>query len=474
MTTTTNSPTPTALDSLPINDLRTGMLGPVVTPTDPDYDEVREVWNASIDRRPALIARPTGVADVMKAVRFGVDHRLPIAVRGGGHSFAGLGTCDDGLVIDLGLMKGIRVDAHERTVTAQGGVTWGELDHETAAFGLATTGGLVSTTGIAGLTLGGGIGWLMRKHGLACDNLVGADVVTADGQLVHTSEDEHADLFWALRGGGGNFGVVTSLEYRLHPVATVFGGMLLYPAADASKVLAHYQQFVANEPDELCSLLEFATAPEMEEIPVEYHGQPIIALAFCYCGPIADGEAAIASWRTVAPIVGDFVEPMPYTAIQTLYDEDYPRGLWSYMKSHYVDELSAEAIAVLVAAGAARPTDRSFIDVHHMEGAPARVAPDATAFDERDARYTVMFGGVCDGNEEMDACRSWSREHWSALAPHSTGHTYVNFMTDADSAAVHAAWGTEKYERLVAVKDRYDPTNQFRINHNIEPTVRSR
>ena len=449
--------------------LRAVMRGPVVTPADPDYDAVRALWNASIDKSPTLVARATGVADVVAAVRFGVARNLDIAVRGGGHSFAGLGSCDGGLLIDLGLMTGIRVDERARTVTAQGGATWGDLDHETAAFGLATTGGMVSTTGIAGLTLGGGIGWLMRKHGLACDNLIGADVVTADGAVLHASATEHPELFWALRGGGGNFGVVTSFEYKLHPVSTVLGGMLLYPAEHAADVLALYEKSAASEPDELTTLLEYATAPAMDGIDEPYHDEPIIAFALCYCGPVADGETLLAPWRDVAPVVGDFVEPMPYTTVQQLWDEDYPRGLYSYVKSHYVDELTDEVTAELVAADAARPAGKSWIDIHHMEGAAARVEPDSTAFDQRQARYTVMFGGCAESMYGMSDCRAWARNSWSALAAYATGHTYVNFQSDADGAAVAAAWSAEKYARLQAVKDRYDPMNCFRINHNVTP-----
>jgi FAD/FMN-containing dehydrogenase len=453
--------------SSPTDGLREATRGRVLTPTDPGYDDVRRVWNGSIDRRPAFIVQPTGVADVIAAVRFAADRDLPIAVRGGGHSFAGLGTCDDGLLVDLELMKGIRVDEDAREVVAQGGVTWGELDHETAAFGLATTGGMISTTGIAGLTLGGGLGWLMRKYGLSCDNLIGADIVTADAQLLHASEDEHSDLFWALRGGGGNFGIVTSLEYRLHPVDTVLGGALFYPAANAADVLAFYAVSTETERDELVTLLEFTTAPDTDDIPVEYRGEPVVALILCYCGPLADGEAAIAPWRRIAPLVADFIGPMAYSELQTFFDEDYPRGMWSYVKSHYIDDLSTEVISALAAAGDARPTARSFIDVHHLEGAPARVEPDATAFDERRVRYLVMFGGVCADEPEMKRGRDWANHHWSALALYGTGHTYVNYMSDTDAAAVRAAWGTAKYERLVAVKNRHDPGNRFRFNHNI-------
>jgi FAD/FMN-containing dehydrogenase len=461
--------TPTILD-LPADKLRSALRGPVFAPTDTGYEHARQVWNGSIDRSPALIALPTGVADVIAAVRFADEHNLPIAVRGGGHSFAGFGTCDHGLLIDLGLMKGVRVDPRARRVIAQGGVTWAELDHETASFGLATTGGLVSSTGIAGLTLGGGIGWLMRKHGLACDNLVSADVVTADGQLLHASEDDNPELFWALRGGGGNFGVVTSFEYRLHPVATVLGGLLLYPADYATDILARYAAAAGAEPDELCTLVEFATAPDADYVAAEHRGRPVVALGLCYCGPVADGEAAIAQWRHAAPVVADLVEAMPYPALQALFDEDYPAGLWSYMKAHYLDDLSRDVITSIAAAAAARPTPQCFIDVHHLEGAPARVDPDTTAFDHRQARYAVLLGGISDDNTRIDVCRSWAQEHWSALAPHATGNAYMNFIADTDTASVRAAWGAAKYDRLVTVKDRYDPTNRFCFNHNISPT----
>ena len=455
----------------PADALRATMRGPVLAPGDPGYDAARRVWNGSINKHPALVARCTGVADVIAALRVAASHDLPVSVRGGGHSFAGFGTCDDGLVIDLVLMKGIRVDPRTRRVIAQGGVTWGDLDHETAAFGLATTGGLISTTGIGGLTLGGGIGWLMRKHGLACDNLVAADVVTADGQMLHVSGDEHPDLFWALRGGGGNFGIVTAFEYQLHPVSTVLAGALVCPGERAAEVMKHYAEWAADEPDELCTLVEFATAPDADFIPQAHRGKPAVFVVLCHCGPLADAEAAVGRLRDALPVIADLVEPMPYPAMQSFFDEDYPAGLWSYTKSHYLDNLDSAAVDALAAAAAALP-GRSFIDLHHLEGAPSRTDPQTAAFDHRKARYAVVFGGVCEDEAGFADCRAWAQEHWSALASHATGSAYSNFMADADDDAVRAAWGPEKYKRLVAVKRRYDPANRFRFNHNIPPAIR--
>jgi FAD/FMN-containing dehydrogenase len=461
---------PTACE-IPADALRAAIRGPVLAPGDPGYDAARRVWNGSIDKYPSLLAQCTGAADVTAALRVVASPDLPVSIRGGGHSFAGFGTCDEGLVIDLALMKGIRVDPRTRRVIAQGGVTWGELDHETAAFELATTGGLISSTGIAGLTLGGGIGWLMRKHGLACDNLIAADVIAADGQLLHVSGEEHPELFWALRGGGGNFGVVTAFEYQLHPVSTVLAGALICPGEKAAEVMKHYAEWTADEPDELCTLVEFATAPDADFIDQAHRGKPAVFVVLCHCGPLADAEAAIGRLRKALPLIADLVEPMPYPAIQSFFDEDYPAGLWSYTKSHYLDYLDGASIAALAAAAAALPA-RSFIDLHHLEGAPSRIDSEATAFDHRQARYAVVFGGVCEDKTGFAECRAWAQEHWSALASHATGSAYSNFMADADENAVRAAWGPQKYERLVAVKGKYDPANRFRFNHNIRPAVR--
>jgi hypothetical protein len=304
---------------------------------------------------------------------------------------------------------------------------------------------------------------------MACDNLVGADVITAEGQLVRATSDENPDLFWALRGGGGNFGAVTALDFRLHPVGTVLAGALLFPGSRAADILACYAEWAPEEPDELCSLIEFATAPDDDYIEPAHRGQPIVALAFCYCGPVADGEAAIARWRTAAPIVADLVEPMPYTTMQAFFDEAYPKGLWSHMKSHYLDDLTPDAIAALVDAATDRPAGRSIIDLHHLGGAASRVADGDTAFDHRHANYAVLLGAVSDDPSGIGECTDWAQHQWSALVPHASGGAYENFVTDNDDTAVRSAWTSRTADRLAAVKHRYDPDNRFRFNHNIRP-----
>jgi FAD/FMN-containing dehydrogenase len=451
-----------------IDTLRAEVRGAIITRDDESYDEARRVWNGQIDRRPAIVVRCAGPADVIAAVRFAAAQDQPLAVRGGGHSFAGFGTCDDGIVVDLGAMRGVRVDPRARRAIVGGGATWGDLDHETAAFGLATTGGLISTTGVGGLTLGGGIGWLMRKYGMACDNLVGADVVTASGEYLHASAEEHPDLFWALRGGGGNFGVVTALEYQLHPVSSVVGGALLFPLDHLDDVLAAYADATRQEPDELCSLLEIATAPDTEDIDRDHRARSIVAFGFCHCGDPAAGRAVVKQWQQVAPVVGNFVDEMPYPILQTFYDADYPKGLWVYMRSHYLSELTHQSMEALVGAAGERSLGRSIIDLHHMGGAAARVPAGETAFDHRDAEYAVLIAAATDGEPGFDTEVAWGRRQWEALAPHSTGGAYENFMSDQDTNAVRSAWNSSTHARLATVKNRYDPDNRLHFNHNIQ------
>jgi FAD/FMN-containing dehydrogenase len=453
-----------------LEQLRDAVRGAVIAPDHHEYDQARAVWNGHIDRRPAAVVRCSGVADVMVAVRCAAEWDLPLAVRGGGHSFGGFGTCDGGIVVDLAAMNGVRVNPQERRAMVQGGATWGDFDHEAAAFHLATTGGLISTTGVGGLTLGGGIGWLMRKHGMACDNVTAADVVTAPGELVHTSAEEHSELFWALRGGGGNFGVVTAFDFELHPVSQVVGGALLFPGDRAGDVLAAYAEAARDEPDELCSLLEVATAPDIEDVHPAHRGRPVIAFCFCHSGSRGDGRAVADRWRQVAPVVADFVDEMPYPILQTIFDSDYPHGTWAYMRSHYLTDLTAPAIAALVEAAGDRPLGRSIIDIHHLGGAAARVPAAATAFDHREAGFAVLFGAVSGGANGFDDQTAWGRCHWEALAPHATGGAYGNFVADRDQAAVHAAWSDTTLGRLAAVKRQYDPQNLFRLNHNVEPS----
>jgi FAD/FMN-containing dehydrogenase len=453
-------------------ELREAVLGDVIVPGDDAYDDTRAVWNAMIDRRPAVVVRCAGAADVITAVRFARSQDLPVAVRGGGHNVAGFGTCDDGIVIDLSAMKGIWADPADRVVRAQGGVLWGELDHETQAFGLATTGGLVSTTGISGFTLGGGIGWLMRSYGLAADNLLAADVVTADGELVRATLRENPDLLWGLRGGGGNFGVVTSLEYQLHPVGPVlYGGAALYPADQAADVLRFYAEWTASQPDELTTMAAFLTAPPEPFVPASLRGRPAFAIAACYAGSMAGGEAAIAPLRQFAQPAADVIGPMPYTVLQKLFDDSAPRGLHSYWKSVYLDELTPDAVGMLAdrATELSRLFPFSAIHVHHLEGAVSIQPPGGSAFSRRDARFVLNVLGVWTDTAAADAHIGWVRESYDSMLAYSTGDPYVNFLAAEGAGAVRAAYGDETFDRLAALKKAYDPTNVFQLNQNVPP-----
>ena len=450
-----------------LQDLRSAFAGPLITEGHEDYDEARRVWNGMIDRRPLLIARCTGVADVIAAVNFAREQGLTVAVRGGGHNVAGFGTCDDGLVIDLLPMKGIRVDREARSARAEGGVIWRELDHETQAFGLGTTGGLVSETGIAGLTLGGGIGWLMRKHSLTCDNLLSADVVTADGSYLTADQNQNVDLFWALRGGGGNFGVATSFEYQLHDVGPVVaGGAVFHHLEKAGELLRFYRDWTQTLPDELTTMVVLVTAPPEPFIPVELQGKHAVAVAGCYAGPVEEGMKAFQSLKDFGPPAADLIGPMPYAALQQMFDHSAPRG--SYWKTEYIEELSDEAVSVLVDRAGRLGSPFSAIHVHHVEGAVNRVEPTATAFIRRDSRYIVNVVGLWMDPAVHDAEVSWVRDSWRALQPFSGGGPYLNFMDADEQGRIQAAYGGN-YQRLVAAKRQYDPTNLFRVNQNVRP-----
>ncbi|SRR5579871_39977 len=457
-----------------VRDLKSRFGGEVLVPGDGGYDAARSVWNGLIDRRPAIVVRCRGVADVLAAVEFGRTHRLLTAVRGGGHNVAGFGTCDGGIVIDLSPMKGVRVDPVARTAAAQPGLTWGEFDRETQAFDLATTGGLVSTTGIAGFTLGGGVGWLMRKYGLTADNLVAADVVTADGRLITANAANHPDLFWALRGGGGNFGVVTSFEYRLHPVGpTVFGGAVLHPAAQARELLRFYNRWVAALPDEMTSMVAFITAPPLPFIPQLLHGTPMVAVAVCYSGAIEDGERIAQPLLSFGPPAVAHVGAVPYTGLQSMFDASAPRGIHAYWKTHYLAMLGDSAIDALVAETDKMQALSPFttLHLHHLEGAVGRVDSGSTAFPHRDPRYAMNIVGLWNAGERPDPHIAWVRETYDAMRPFSTGAPYLNFLGDEGAERVRAAYGPGTYQRLVAVKNTYDPTNFFRVNQNIRPNV---
>jgi len=461
--------TETKLDSAALDELAGSFRGQLVGPDDPEYTEQRKVWNGSIARSPALIARCTGVADVVAAVRFARETGLQVAVRSGGHSFPGLSVCEGGLVIDLGPMRGIRVDPQARTARVQAGVLWGELDRETQAFGLATTGGIVTHTGVAGLTLGGGIGWLQRKHGLTIDNLLSADVVTAAGDFVTASETENPDLFWGLRGGGGNFGIVTEFEFRLHPVGPiVLAGPIFWPMEQAPAVLRFYREWCAEAPEELMTIVIHRKAPPLAFVPTELHGKPVVAVACCYAGPVEDGEAVVAPLKTFGSPVLDLCEPKPYVEHQSMFDPSFPHGWWYYMRACDVSALSDPVIDIAVDHATQIRSPLTAFPIWQLGGAVAREPEAGTAFNGRGAGHTFNITSTTTTAEGFDAEREWVRSFWSALEPHHKS-VYVNFLMEEGEDRIREAYGSEKYDRLKALKRKYDPDNFFRLNQNIPP-----
>jgi len=452
---------PTALSADRLRDFSTRFHGDIIRPDSTDYDAARSVWNGMIDRRPACIARCKTVADVQAAIRFGRDNDLPIAIRGGGHNVGGLAVVDEGLVIDLGGMRDVSVNPATRTASVGGGATWADFDKAAAAHGLATTGGVISTTGVAGLTLGGGLGWLMRSYGMACDNLAGADVVTAEGQLLHASATDNPDLFWALRGGGGNFGVVTTLEFNLHPVSTIFGGMLLYPLARARDVYKLMRAVTQSAPDALMIVTAMLHSPE---------GVPVVGIAMCYNGSLEDAERAIKPIRDFgAPIAGE-VGLMPYPAVQQMLDEGFPKGLQVHWRSEFLADLSDELIDAMVAAYETVPSPLSAMLIEQFGGAVQRVPRDAMAYDQRDAGYNVVIISRWADPSEADRNVAWARSTSEAVRRFTNGHVYVNYIDQGEGTdRVRAAFGPDKFARLAAIKKTYDPGNVFRMNQNIPP-----
>ena len=439
------------------------MRGDLIPRDHQAYDQARRVWNGHIDRRPALIARCLGVADVIASVNFAREHDLLVAVRSGAHNAAGYGTCEGGLVIDLSQMKGMKVNPTNSIADAQAGLLWGEFDTETQTFGLATTGGVVSDTGIAGLTLGGGLGWLMGKHGLTIDNLLSVDVVTADGAFLTASADEHADLFWGLRGGGGNFGVATSFRYRLHPVGpTVLGGMVVHPMAQAREVLRFYRDFSANLPDAAEVYAALATSPE---------GEPIAALLLGYNGPIGEGEKMLSPARTFGEPIADLVQPMPYAVRNTLQDDPNAiHGIQRYWKSGFTETMTDEFIDVLVDGASDLISPLTAMFFFRVHGAATRVPTNATAFALRQEQWDFNVISQWTEDAETDTQIAWTRDLWGRIEPHISGSAYVNHLAGDDKPEkVRASFG-DSYDRLVALKRKYDPTNFFRLNANILPT----
>jgi FAD/FMN-containing dehydrogenase len=460
----------TDLDSTAVDELRASFAGDLVGPADPAYDDRRAVWNGSIDRLPALIARCSGTADVIAALRFAERTRLPLAVRCGGHSFPGQSVCDGGVVIDLGPMKGIRVDPDARTATAQGGVLLGELDRATQEFGLVVPAGIVTHTGLAGLTLGGGIGWVMRKYGLTIDQLLAAEVVTASGEVVRASEDENADLFWGIRGGGGNFGIVTEFKFRLNPLSPeVLAGPIFWPMMESPRVLRFYRDWIAEAPDELMTIVIHRKAPPLPFVPTELHGELVVAVVCCYAGPIEDGEGVIRPLRDFGHSVLDLCEPKPYLQHQAMFDPSFPHGRWYYMRSCDVAELSDEVIDTTVEHSMRIASPLTAFPIWQMGGAVARKEADDAAFNGRGAGHTFNITASTAASEGFDQEREWARGLWSALEPHHTASVYVNFLMDEGEERVREAYGAERYDRLKQLKRKYDPGNLFRLNQNIPP-----
>jgi FAD/FMN-containing dehydrogenase len=457
------------LVSQAMGELPRSFAGAIIGPAHPEYEEARRVWNHSIDRHPALIVRPTGVADVLAAVRFAREQDLLVAVRGGSHSVAGFSTCDDGIVIDLSGMKGIWVDPGARRARVQAGTVWAEVDRETQAFGLAVTGGLISSTGVAGFTLGGGIGWLQRKLGLACDNLVAADVVTADGRLVRASAEGDADLLWALCGGGGNFGIVTSFDFALHPVGPeVYGGLVMFPAERAVEVLTFFRDFYDRASDDLALAAVLRLAPPAPFVPEPFHGKPIVALGGMHAGSLEEAEAALAPVKQLGP-VADVMGPRPYTQMQSMLDASWLAGFQNYWKSEYLTGIPDGAIDVLVESLGTITSPLSDFKIPYLGGAIGRVGDTDTAYGHRGAPFIVNINARWADPDDAERHVAWTRELWRALQPYSAGGTYTNFTSADDVDRTRGSYESASFARLVELKRRYDPDNLFRLNQNIPP-----
>jgi hypothetical protein len=457
------------LDESGLRELEESFRGQLVRPADPTYDLHRRIWNGSIDRFPALIARCAGVADVIAAVRFARTTDLPVAVRGGGHSFPGQSVCDGGIVIDLGPMKGVRVDPQARTARAQAGVLLGELDRETQAFGLAVPAGIVTHTGLAGLTLGGGIGWLMRKYGLTIDQLLSVDLITADGEFLKASETENPDLFWGVRGAGGNFGIVTEFEFRLNPLGPiVMAGPVFWAMEDSPEVLRFYRDWITAAPDELTTVVVHRRMPPLPDIPTELHGVPVVSVICCYAGPVDEGEKVIRPLKEFGSPILDLCSPKPFLAHQSMFDPSFPAGWWYYFRSADLAALSDGVIDIIAEHATRMTSPLTAFPIFQLGGAIARVGEDETAFNGRAAGHTININATTETADGFDEEREWSRSLWSALEPYHTG-VYVNFLMDEGQERIRQAYGAERYDRLRALKRRYDPDNFFRLNQNIPP-----
>lgn len=458
-----------SLEAKSVAELKANLRGRVIEPQDADYDDARTVYNAMIDKKPRLIARCADVADVIYAVNFARNNGLLLAIRSGGHNGGGLGICDDGLVIDLSLIKYTRVDPSARTVTVGGGCTWRDVDHATHVFGLATPSGIISTTGVGGLTLGGGIGHLTRKCGLTIDNLVSADLVLADGRFVKANTEENPDLFWAIRGGGGNFGVVTSFTFRLHPIDTVYAGPMLYELNEATEVMRWYRQFIQSAPTDLNGWFAFMTVPPGPPFPEDLHLKKMCGIVWTWAGAQSEAEETFKPIRAFKKPALDLVGPLPQPVLQGMFDGLYPPGLQWYWRADFVRELSDEAIAKHVQFAEALPSMHSTMHLYPINGAAARVGKDETAWNYRDATWSQVMVGVDPDPANNEKTISWAKRYWDALHPFSAGGAYVNFMMDEGEERIKATYG-DNYKRLVEIKNKYDPNNLFRVNQNIRPS----
>jgi FAD/FMN-containing dehydrogenase len=453
-----------------IEQLRSRVRGRVLRSGDDGYDQARAVHNAMIDRRPALIVRCAGAEDVRHAVGVARDHGVLVSVRGGGHNVAGFSVCDDGIMIDLSTMKGVRVDPGARTVRVEGGATWGDVNDALQPHGLAATGGFVSVTGVGGLTVGGGLGWLLRKHGLALDNLLSAQVVTADGALLSASPTSHPDLFWAIRGGGGNFGVVTEFEFRVYPAGTVLAGQVVHPIASSTAALDDYVRFCAGVSDSFTSGALFFHLPDDPSLPAPARGAAVVGLGGVYTGPLDAGQRELAPLRAHGAPLMDLFQPMPYNEAQRMADGLWPQGFQNYWKSGYLEALPPDATATLVEAFRTVPSPHTVIVIEHVGGAMSRVGAMETAFGQRQRPFNFLVTSAWREPSEADANIRWTRDLWAAMSPYLANDAYVNYLGDEGADRVVAAYGVEKYARLVAVKNTYDPGNVFRMNQNIAPS----
>jgi FAD/FMN-containing dehydrogenase len=457
------------LNTTTIDKLKAGLRGELIQRSDPRYEEARKLYNGMIDKRPLLIARCADVADVIAAVRFARENDLLTAVRGGGHNGPGLGSCNDGLVIDLSPMKGVRVDPENRSVRAEAGCTQGDVDHAAHAFGLAVPAGIVSTTGIAGLTLGGGHGYLSRKYGLTIDNLLEADVVLADGRLVTASATQNEDLFWALRGGGGNFGVGTSFLYKAHPVSMVYGGPIFRELKDAPRVMKWYRQFLPQAPLDLSPFVHLGTVPSGEPFPKDLWGKKTCAVVVCYTGPLDQAEAAVKPIRqALPPPILDWAGPLPFPALQSLFDPLLPKGLQWYWKADFVKELPDRAIELHVEHFGKVPTESSIAHLYPIDGAVHKVRRHETAWNCRDATWSMVICGIDPNPAKAPTLKAWAKAYWDAIHPHNLKGAYLNFMMEEGEDRIRATYG-DNYDRLAAIKKKYDPTYFFRVNQNIKP-----